>query len=389
MQDLYYLKEPEAQTRWASFENPLGEKGGGGKTNLGAKGRACQPVEPGQTWTLMETTGSGTVDQIWMTLDILNNPEGRAALLRSLRIDIFWDGAEKPAVSCPVGDFFGANLGKPVPLESAFLVSPDARSFNSFFKMPFLKGAKITLTNESDTRIAMCFYNVLYTLKPMPKNDILYFHAFFNRENKTKLGRDYTILPKISGEGKIIGVNFGIQSDPIYEDSWFGEGEVKIYLDGDDKYPTLCGTGLEDYPNNAWGLSKSVNQGQGCLIADKETGVHSFYRFHLHDRVLFHKEVRMTIQSLGCADKKTLLKVSDNGAPLKVVSGSGGPVDRWSEMYMEMEKEFVFDRNSKEGWYCFYREDDYSSTVYFYLDKPVSTLPSLMPLEQRTADLRP
>jgi hypothetical protein len=367
MQELY-LKKPGAQTRWANFENPLGEKGGGGKTNLGAKGRACQPVEPGQTWTLMETTGSGTVDQIWLTV-----PDRSALLLRSLRIDMYWDGAEKPAVSCPVGDFFGATLGRPVAFESAFLVNPDGRSFNSFFKMPFLKGAKITCTNESDTRISHFFYNVLYTLRPMPENDILYFHAFFNRENRTKLGIDYTILPKIQGEGQILGVNFGVQTDPVYGVTWMGEGEVKVYLDGDDEYPTLCGTGVEDYTNNAWGFGKPANLG-GCLIEDRGAGIYSFYRFHLHDWILFHKEARMTIQCLGGAEKYELLRAIDKGAPVKIIRDG---------------KEFVLDRNSKEGGYNFYREDDYSSTVYLYLDKPVSDLPPLMPLEQRTADLRP
>jgi hypothetical protein len=371
-----YLKEKNRETRWASFENPRGEKGQGGRENGGAKGRAFRSIEPGTSQILMQAEGPGTVDRIWMTLS-----DRSPQMLRALRLDMYWDGAEKPAVSAPVGDFFAFSFGVPVKFESAFLSNPEGRSFNSFFPMPFRKSAKIVITNESTRRIDRFFYDVCYSLRPL-EAEALYFHAFWNRENPTKLCQDYTILPKLSGEGAFVGVHLAVQTNPGYGDSWFGEGEVKVYLDGDEAYPTLCGTGTEDYIGSAWGQGHYAHRAQGSLVADPEGGRFSFYRFHVADPICFHRDIKVQIQTIGGGDKNKVLNIIDRGLPVKVVSGDNG---NFEQLY---EKNFVPCRESKEAWYNYYREDDFSSTAYFYYGSPASSLPELSPLETRIADLR-
>jgi hypothetical protein len=370
-----FLKEKDRSVRWASFENPLGEKGRAGRENNGAKGRPFGSVEAGASVVLMRAEGSGIVERIWMTIDE-RDPE----MLRSLRLDMFWDSSEKPAVSVPLGDFFGANMGLPVSFESLFFSNPEGRSFNSFIKMPFAKGAKIVLTNESSRRVTRLFDYICYALCPLPE-PALYFHAWWNRENPNKLEHDYTILSKLEGEGKFIGVNMGVRANAGYEDSWFGEGEVKIYLDGDENHPTLCGTGTEDYIGTAWGQGKFINSTQGCLISDTRRGLFSFYRFHVSDPIYFYSGIKVQIQAMGGAEKYKLLKIIDKGLPVKIVSSDSG------ELKHLYGKDFVLDRSSSADWCNYYREDDFSSTAYFYYDKPSHELPPLPSLSARIANL--
>ncbi|MDR1971838.1 MAG: DUF2961 domain-containing protein [Treponema sp.] len=301
-------------------------------------------------------------------------------MLRSLRLDMFWDGSEKPAVSVPLGDFFGANLGLPVSFENAFFSNPEGRSFNSFIKMPFLKSARIVLTNESSRKIKRLFYCIHYALCPLPE-PALYFHAWWNRENPNRLGHDYTILPKIEGKGNFIGVNMGVRTNSGYEDSWFGEGEVKIYLDGDESYPTLCGTGTEDYIGTAWGQGTFINKTQGCLISNSKKGLFSFYRFHVSDPVCFYSDIKVQIQVMGGADKYKMLKIADKGLPIEIVSCDG---EKMEHLY---GNSFTLDRNSPDGWYNYFREDDFSSTAYFYYMRPADDLPPLPSIETRAAGL--
>jgi len=198
-QELYRFPEG-TQTRWQSFENRSGEKGKAGMENRGAKGHAMDAIPAGRTLTLLDARGSGVVRRMWITVS-----DRSPMMLRSLKIEAFWDGAGTPAVSAPFGDFFGVGLGRRVPFENEFFSDPEGRSFHCIIPMPFRRSARITVTNESDRDLPMIFYDVDYTLSPRADRDALYFHCYWNRENPTLLERDFQILPKVTGKGRFLG----------------------------------------------------------------------------------------------------------------------------------------------------------------------------------------
>ncbi|MCL2461300.1 MAG: DUF2961 domain-containing protein [Defluviitaleaceae bacterium] len=366
--------ERNSLTRSVTPENPGGLKGRAGMENGGAKGRAFGTVEAGETCALFDITGSGVINRFWMTVS-----DRSPSMLRSLKIEMFWDDSEKPAVSAPLGDFFCAGLGKTAPFESFLFSNPEGRSFNCFAQMPFLSAARITLTNESEKRINT-YYDIAYTLKELDKDNTLYFHCFWNRENKTRLAGDYCVLGRVAGAGRFLGASFGVAADKIYGNSWFGEGEAKFYIDGDGEFPTLCGTGTEDFIGSAWGQGRFSNMTQGSPIADGESGEFSFYRFHLHDPIFFHRDIRVTIQNMGGAMRDDLLAIMGRGAACKIVSRDAG--GSFVKLY---QTDFTLTADSPDGWYNFYREDDYSSAAYFYLDRPFSELPALPGAAERVA----
>jgi hypothetical protein len=260
--DLFRYRAGEA-TRWASPENPTAGKGEGGQENRGAKGHAFETIRVGQSHVLADINGAGTIDRIWMTIED-RSPDA----LRGLRLDIFWDGAATPAVSVPLGDFFLHGAGEMVPMETALLASPEGRSFVSYIPMPFRKAARVVVTNESATQVNLIFYDINFRqLRRQPK-DALYFHAWWSRERASGLGRDFRILPRISGRGRFLGASVTVLTNAEYGETWWGEGEVKIALDGDRPgRPTLVGTGAEDYIGTAWGQGAYVNRFQGAPIA--------------------------------------------------------------------------------------------------------------------------
>ncbi len=374
-QELYTMPE-NVHTRWTSFENPEGERGAGGKANKGAKGHAYDQVLAGETVTLLDMEGAGIIHRIWMTINE-RDPE----MLRSLRIDMYWDGTEKPAVSAPLGDFFGVGLGQRVPFESTLFSDPEGRSFNCFIPMPFKKSARITITNESQRDLIMLFYDINLVMKEQHDNEVLYFHAFWNRDLQTTLGEDFEILPTVEGSGRFLGTNIGVITNPVYEDTWWGEGEVKMYLDGDGDYPTLVGTGTEDYIGTAWGQGTFAHACQGSLIADREKGLFAFYRYHIPDPVWFYEDIRVTMQQIGGAQTNKVIELIDNDALLQ-------PVTAGRVNLLDMDP--VPDIRSPDypgGWTNFYREDDWSSVAYFYLNRPTSDLPLLPPVELRVKKL--
>jgi hypothetical protein len=266
-QSLFEMPEG-VETRWASGENPKGEKGKAAQANGGRKGSATVRVKAGQSFTLAEALGTGgTVRRIWMTF-----PDRSPHMLRSLRIDMYWDGAARPAVSAPLGDFFGMGLGQMVPFQSALFSNPEGRSFNCVVPMPFKTAMKIVLTNESSSNLDELFYDVDYTLGDKHTPNMLYFHAHYRRSNPTVIQRDYELLPRVEGRGRYLGVNVGvIVNQQTYFRTWWGEGEVKIYLDGDRDFPTLSGTGAEDYIGTAWGQGKFDHLYQGSPSLRKES----------------------------------------------------------------------------------------------------------------------
>jgi len=361
------------QSRLSSFENPNGLKGDGGKTNKTAKGNAFEFMEAGETKNLLDVKGEGTIQRIWLTID--HSP----LKLRSLRLQFYWDASAKPAVDVPLGDFFVYNLGKQVAFESALFSSGEGRSYNCFIPMPFKKAAKILLINEGKERVKL-YYDIDFMFHKLPAN-ALYFHAYWNRQWSGKLGDDYMLLPKVEGKGRFLGISVGLNTDSTYSKSWWGEGEVKMYLDGDSRYPTINGTGAEDYIGSAWGLGKFINQYQGCTIANDSTGQFNFYRWHIPDAVYFNKDIKVTIQQIGGWMKDDMKKLQQRGANFKAVTIDGpGRFVRLMDMDNPPQ---VSDANFPDGWVNFYRIDDYSSVSYFYLDKPSSLLPSLPLLDIR------
>ncbi|MDX1471577.1 MAG: glycoside hydrolase family 172 protein, partial [Flavobacteriaceae bacterium] len=356
-QELY--NPPHGQTnKWYSFENINAEKGQGGKENKGAKGHPADRIVAGETVTLLETNESGVINRIWITIND-RSPE----MLRSLHLEMFWDGSDKPAVSAPLGDFFGIGLGRKVRFENALFSDPEGRSFNCFIPMPFKNGAKVTITNESDKDLGAIFFDINMLAKEHP-DDILYFHTYWNREVNSQLGKDFRILPTVQGKGRFLGTNIGIFTNEDYKDSWWGEGEVKIYLDGDSDYPSLVGTGTEDYIGTAWGQGTFDHQFQGCLIANNEKFEQAFYRYHIPDPIYFKNDIKVTIQQMGGWPSARVKELVSEGASLIPVTVSN---DKGLQKLLEMQNPpTINDDNFPKGWTNFYRSDDVSATAYFY-----------------------
>lgn len=246
------------QSRWASFENPSAEAGQGGVENVGSKGHAFDSIAAGETRTLLDVQGSGSIRRIWLTVND-RGPE----MLRSLRLDMFWDEAKTAAVSVPLGDFFGVSHGLTATFESALLSQPEGRSFNCFIPMPFHSSAKVTITNESGKDLTNLFYDINLLLGERHGAEMLHFHAHWLRKSPNVLGEEFDVLPYVTGGGRFLGCNVGVIANPVYEGSWWGEGEVKFRFGGEE-YPTLCGTGAEDYIGTGWGEGAFANRTQGC-----------------------------------------------------------------------------------------------------------------------------
>ena len=362
------------ETRWATAENPRGEKGGAcrpttrlneGQAHLthDRKVSPClSPLRAGQSFVMAESTeGPGVVRRIWVTIN-----DRTPRMLRGLRLEAFWDGAGQPAVSSPLGDFFCHALGRMSRFENALFSSPEGRSFTCSVPMPFHRDFRIVVTNESGIDLPMFFYEVDWTLGDDLGKDPLWFHAHFRRENPTVLRRDYEFLPALAGRGRLLGVNFGVIADLCaYHRSWWGEGEVKIWLDGDREHPTLCGTGTEDYIGTGWGLGAFANRTQGCHLADAERFHYGFYRLHLQDPVYFQHEIRASIQQIGWTGPDAREQMARRG---QVLYHGDAPVD--------VKTVGIFER-----------QDDWSSCAWFYLDRTTNGLPALSPVAERTAGL--
>jgi Protein of unknown function (DUF2961) len=372
-----WYRVPEAtETSWISFENQSGAKGNGGKENKGAKGKAFDVVAAGETKLLMDVKGAGIIQRMWMTIN-----ERSPTMLRSLVLNMYWDNSPRPAVSVPLGDFFGVSLGRMLPFQTALFSSPEGRSFNFTIPMPYRTAARITLTNESNLPVTV-FYDIAFQRVKSHGDDVMYFHAYWTRVEKTKPGADFEILPQVKGRGRFLGTNMGVITNPLYENSWWGEGEVKIYLDGDKQFPSLNGTGTEDYIGTGWGQGVFNHTYQGCLVADQALRQWAFYRYHVPDPVYFSSDCRVIIQVMGGDMLPKVREYVKKGAPLIPVSIASEKFVKLFEMNPVPD---ISDPSLPEGWMNFYREDDFSATAYFYLDKPVSGLPALQDKSRRIA----
>ena len=306
--NLYKLSD--AKTRSISPENFTGEPGKGGMATKGTGSNASRdlgqgwkvspsvPIEPGQTFTLAEITGSGAIQHIWMT------PTGnwRFSIIR-----FYWDDEKEPSVEVPVGDFFGMGWGEWAHLNSLAVTVNPGSAFNCYWPMPFRKKCKITMENIGEERMIL-YYQVDYTLTTVP-DDAAYFHAQYRRQNPTQ-GAIYTMVDGIKGKGHYVGtyMAWGVNNN-----GWWGEGEIKFFMDGDSNYPTINGTGTEDYFCGSYNFENQktkqyqefstayaglhqVIRPDGMYRAQQRFGM---YRWHIVDPVRFEKDLRITIQDLG------------------------------------------------------------------------------------------
>jgi hypothetical protein len=373
-QELYSMPNGR-QSRVSSFENINGEKGNGGKTNKRAKGNAFESLDAGESKTLLDVHSPGIIQRIWVTIDN-RSPE----MLRSLRLRMYWDGTDKPAVDVPFGDFFCVGLGRPIAFQSALFSDPEGRSFNCYIPMPFKTGARIVITNEGKSKLNLLFFDVDFITSKTAIPDMLYFHACWNRSVNGELGRDFEMLPFIEGKGRFLGVNVGVNVDAAYGQTWWGEGEVKMFIDGDVNNPTINGTGAEDYIGTGWGEGSFTHLYQGCTIADTSKKQYAFYRFHIPDAIYFDKNFKAVIQEIGGGLDPEVKSLSAKGVPLLPVT-----VANYTSFTRLMDNPMALtDTTFPHGWVNFYRIDDYSATAYFYLDRPTSNLKELESVSVRT-----
>lgn len=362
------------EMRWANPENYDAQRGAGGKTHFGRKGSPCRgKIKAGETWVLAQGQGMGAIRRIWVTL-----ADRGYKMLRGLVLRMYWDGADKPAVEAPLGDFFGNSVGRQFVFSNAYFNNPEGRNWNCIVPMPFRKGFKITVTNETPVHNEMFWYHIDYTLGDAHGDDVGYFHAYWNRENPTTLRRDFKILPNVTGRGRYLGCTLGLITRPYYA-TWWGEGEVKIYLDGDRELPTLCGTGTEDYICTAWGTGSYSLPWYGCQIlrsADADRLQASMYRLHGPDPVYFQRHCRVELQQIGYWGGPGTLKQLELHKQKGILRTGDGKGLVPIEQLREHAPVALFER-----------QDDWCATAYFYLDRPASELPAIAPYADRIADL--
>lgn len=301
-----------AQTRSISAENYKGEKGKGGMATEGAMGFASKHIGPGwkvspcvnlsakELFTVAEIDGPGVIQHIWITTDHKN--------WRSLILRFYWDDEDTPSVEVPLGDFFCMGWNEPSTVVSIPVCVNPRGGMNSYWPMPFRKNARITVENISDQDAGMFFYQVTYALCDVPEN-VGYFHAQFRQMNPVPRKEVYTIVDGIKGQGQYVGTYVAWQAN---NQGWWGEGELKFFMDGDTDYPTICGTGTEDYFGGAWGFEDPAGtyvtyttpflgfhqhaQSDGHTKQGRRFGL---YRWHVTDPIIFQEDMKITMQALG------------------------------------------------------------------------------------------
>ncbi len=312
-----------AVSRSISPENPTGGKGRGAMDVEGIQADCARDLGPGwkispkiaikagTTATLADIEGPGQIEQVWMT------PTGpwRFSILR-----IYWDGQEHPSVECPVGDFFASGWGRYQQISSLAVCVNPGSAFNSYWIMPFAKRCRITMENIGGEDMNL-FFQINYSLAPVPA-DAAYFHAQFRRSNPLPYKTVHTILEGVAGAGHYVGtyMAWGVNNN-----GWWGEGEIKFYLDGDREYPTICGTGTEDYFCGSYNFEHPVTK-QYQDFTTPYAGFHvhapsmpygaqtrfNLYRWHLTDPVRFQQDLRITIQALGWRSGGRYLPLQDD-----------------------------------------------------------------------------
>jgi len=329
----------KAQTRSISPENFTGEKGKAAMSTDGpamsaardlGQGWKVSPyvrVPAGETFVMADVKGEGAIQQIWLT------PAGtwRFAILR-----IYWDGETEPSVECPVGDFFACGWGQYAQISSLPICVNPGSAFNCYWEMPFRKGFKMTIENigakprpgeAPTTNQFTVYYQINYTLTDVP-DDAAYFHAQFRRVNPLPYKDVYTILDGVKGWGHYVGT---YMAWGVHNNGWWGEGEIKFFLDGDSKFPTIAGTGTEDYFCGSYDFDAKAPDGsiQYHEFTTPYTGLpqvirgdghyqvmqrFGLYRWHIMDPIRFEKDLKVTIQALGWRAGGRYLPLQDDMA---------------------------------------------------------------------------
>ena len=298
-------------TRSISPENVNGAKGGGGRATEGTGANAARDlgvgwkispsvsIEPGDTLPLATIDGPGTITHVWLTTASSN--------WRTLVFRAYWDDAAEPAVEVPLGDFFANGWGRFAQVSSSMIAVNPHGGFNSYWPMPFPHRSRLTVENLADTR-AELYYQVTYETD-LDVAGLGYFHAQFRRANPLRAGDTHVLLDRVAGHGHYVGtyLAWGVNSP-----GWWGEGELKIYLDGDEDFPTICGTGTEDYFGGAWnfdvpgrGYSEYSTPYLGMPQVIRPDGLYQsqqrfgLYRWHVLDPIHFATDLRVEIQALG------------------------------------------------------------------------------------------
>ena len=286
-----YLLDTGLTSRSISFENPTGGAGEGGmaasKLGVGRKGSPSRGIKPGESVQLCDIEGPGTIRHIWITT------RGNPVNLRSCVIRAWWEGQEHPSIECPLGDFMGFAHGKVMPYHSAVHSVGERAGMNIWLPMPFVKRARFTFTNEGEKNIPL-YYQIDYTIGDKHPEDVGRLHVLFARENTTTEKKDFELLPQRKGKGRFIGSVIGVRN---LHDQWWGEGEIKVYMDGDTDFPTICGTGSEDYVGLSWGIQQTPFLYNGCSL--NENNYVSMYRWHLPDPIAWREQCRITIQQIA------------------------------------------------------------------------------------------
>ena len=344
-------------------ENRTGEKGGAchadSPLGFSRKGSPCIDCIPSSAVeTLMDVKGSGVIQHIWFT--VADETDKGRFVLRDLVLRMYWDGEETPSVETPLGDFFLNGFARGYEVSSLPMTVNPRRGMNCFLPMPFSSHARVTVENQHAGDIRGFFFQIDYTLYDEPLPGMGSFHAQWRRQKLTALQEDYVLLDGVRGRGHYIGAHLMIQALERY---WWGEGEMKFYIDGDGRYPSQCSTGLEDYFGGAWSFGGYYDEKghmqektyctpfQGYPFYSCQDTFHaeyfqrdippmrSFYRWHIPDPVLFKNDLKVTVQQIG--------------------SGPRGP----------------------HG--LFERQDDYASVCYWYQTEPHAPFPTLPCPEDR------
>ena len=350
------FKNEEGESRSITYENCAGIKGAGGKAystlGQGRKGSAYIPtIDPWRTVTLADIHGCGIIRHIWMTVTDKVS-EKNQSILTDIVLRMYWDDSDIPSVQCPLGEFFGLAYGRTYEINSIPVAVNPMRGMNCYWPMPFKKHARITITNECDEAIPAFFYQIDYCLKSTIK-DLLYFHAQYRRQRLTEKGKDYVLIDEVSGRGKYVGTFLELTT---LESSWYGEGEMKFYIDNDEEFPTICGTGTEDYFGGAWSFARTLSgkiiegnyttaflgypYNSANLLSDSsnmQMHERSFYRWHILDPILFSANLKVTIQQIGINDRGMFERSDDVGSvaywyqnePAKIMKDLPPREERW------------------------------------------------------------